>query len=278
MEEVKQLIETYLKEEIEVDSRLMGGMSNRTYVITKGGKKYTFRIPGKKAEVFVDRVDELSNLNKVDDLGITNHTVQLDTDNGYKLAEFVEGTPLHELEDLHLEDVAAALKKLHNSEERFDKNYAPFKRLAYYESLNDDLSDGYYEAKANFSTHKDYLCKLPKVMAHGDSQKSNFVIGDKTYLLDWEFAGNNDFYYDIACFGNVNFQDAIDLLNVYLGRKPTDEEMNRLTLWRTFQCLQWHNVALYKDKIGLSEELNVPFKAVAGKYLDLANNFMKTLK
>lgn len=278
MNEEKQLISQFLSKEIEMDSRLMGGMSNRTYVITLEGKKYTFRIPGKKAEVFVDRENETNNLNKIKELNIANETVLLDVETGYKLAEYVEGTPLHELDDLHLSDVANVLKTLHECDDTFDLDYAPFNRLAYYETLNEDLSDDYFASCERLFVHKEYLESFPKVMAHGDSQKSNFVIGEKTYLLDWEFAGNNDLYYDIACFGNVDFNDAIQLLEVYLGHIPTDEELNHLTLWRAFQCLQWHNVALYKHKIGLSEELHIPFDKVADKYLNLANTLMDSLK
>lgn len=278
MNEVIQLIKEVTGNDATVVSRLMGGMSNRTYIVEIDNKKYTFRIPGKKAETFVDRVVENKNIKMVDSLNINNKTLVLDINNGYKLAEYVEGTPLNELEDLNLSSVAELLKKLHNYEGKFENDYAPFTRLKEYESLNDDLLPEYYETRDRFFVHKEYLEALPKVMAHGDSQKSNFVIGSKNYLLDWEFAGNNDFYYDIACFGNVDYNDAIALLEEYLGHKPTNEEFNRLTLWRTFQCLQWHNVALYKDKIGLSEELGVDFKFVAGKYLEKANNLLAMLK
>jgi len=278
MKEVVELIKQLVGKDATVNSRLMGGMSNRTYIVEMDGKKYTFRIPGKKAETFVDRVDEEKNIKEVERLGINNNTLLLDIDGGYKLAEFVEGTPLNELDDLHLEQVAELLKTLHNAEGSFEKDYAPFKRLNEYEGLNNDLEEGYFEVRNRFFEHKPYLESLPKVMAHGDSQKSNFVIGDKCYLLDWEFAGNNDLYYDIACFGNVDYNDAVKLLEVYLGHTPTVEEFNRLTLWRTFQCLQWHNVALYKDKIGLSAELGVDFKFVAGLYLEKANTLLGSLK
>ncbi len=278
MKEVIDLIKKLTGKDAVVDSRLMGGMSNRTYIVTIDDKKHTFRIPGKKAETFVNRDIEKKCIEAVDGLNINNKTLLLDLEDGYKLAEFVEGTPLNELADLHLEEVATLLKTLHNADTRFENDYDPFGRLSEYELLNEDLSEEYFATRQKFFKHKEYLSSLPKVMAHGDSQKSNFVIGEKCYLLDWEFAGNNDFYYDIACFGNVDFNDAIQLLEVYLGHKPSDEELNRLTLWRTFQCLQWHNVALYKDVIGLSEELNVPFKAVAGKYLNLANELLSTLR
>jgi len=277
MKKVKDLIKESTGYDAIVLNRLMGGMSNSTYVVEIDSTKYTFRIPGKKAEVFVDRVDEEKNIEVVDSLGINNETVYLNLNNGYKLAKFVEGTPLNELDDLHLDEVASLLKKLHESKLRFEKDYAPFERLDYYESLN-DLSDEYYDTLVKFKKYKEYLLSFPNCMCHNDSQKSNIVIGEKNYLLDWEFAGNNDPFYDIACFGNVDYNDALALLEVYLGKKPNQDEYNHLALWRTFQCLQWHNVALYKHKIGLSEELQVPFDKVATAYLEKANTLLGMIK
>jgi hypothetical protein len=64
---------------------------------------------------------------------------------------------------------------------------------------------------------------------------------------------------------------------VYLGKEPSTDEIKRLTLWRTFQALQWHNVAWYKDDIGLSQELQVDFANVAQKYLTLAQSLLSRL-
>ena len=45
-----------------------------------------------------------------------------------------------------------------------------------------------------------------------------------------------------------------------------------------YQCLQWHNVAMYKDLIGLSKDLGVDFKFFADLYLDKATNFLNKIK
>ena len=96
--------------------------------------------------------------------------------------------------------------------------------------------------------------------------------------MDWEFAGNNDPYYDIACFGNNDFDHAEKLLPVYLEKEPTTEDFNRLYFFRTFQCLQWNNVAWYKEYIGLSKDLGVDFKFFANLYLDKAEKLLKSMK
>jgi hypothetical protein len=84
----------------------------------------------------------------------------------------------------------------------------------------------------------------------------------------------NDPFYDCACVGNQDFALAEEFLPIYLNHQPKPEEWRRLYLWRAFQCLQWHNVALYKELIGLSQELKVNFKGVAAAYLVKAESFL----
>lgn len=273
------------KEDIKVEKRLMGGMSNYTYVIEISGKLYTFRIPGKNAEKFVDRTVEKHNIELVKDLNLNNKTVYFEVESGYKIAEYIEGTPLHELEpSKYLEETSDILHKIHESKLVSDYDYDPIGRLKLYESYLSEYefthSKRYLDLKDKFLSYKDkYMDSSKLVLAHGDSQVSNFVVTDSGLrLMDWEFAGNNDPYYDIACFGNSNFDDALALLPVYLKKTPTTEEYNRLYFFRTFQTLQWHNVALYKEFIGLSIDLGVDFMFIAGLYLDKAEKFLSEIK
>ncbi|KFZ27552.1 MAG: Choline/ethanolamine kinase [Candidatus Izimaplasma bacterium HR2] len=273
------------KEEIKVVKRLMGGMSNYTYVIEISGKLYTFRIPGKNAEKFVNRTVEKHNIELVEDLGLNNKTVYFEIDSGFKIAEYIEGTPLHELEPyLFLNQAAAVLSKIHNSGKVSDYDYDPLGRLKLYEGYLAEYdfthSERYLELKAKFLSYSNkYMDKSKLVLSHGDSQISNFVVtGNGLRLMDWEFTGNNDPYYDIACFGNNDFDHALALLPVYLRKTPTVEEYNRLYFFRAFQTLQWHNVALYKEFIGLSIDLGVDFMFVANLYLDKAEKFLGRIK
>ncbi len=273
-------------DDIEVVERLMGGMSNYTYIIKVKSKLYTFRIPGKKAEKFVNRIVEAGNIELVKTLDLNNNTIYLDTDTGYKIAEYIEGKPMHELEPmLHLNEVAKVLHKIHNSSLKSKFDYDPLGRLRLYEShlveFNFTHSERYNELKKKFLSYKNkYMDDLRLVLTHGDSQISNFVVTDTSVkLMDWEFTGNNDPFYDIACFGNNDFDHALALLPIYLKKPtPTVEEYNRLYFFRAFQTLQWHNVALYKEFIGLSKDLGVDFMFVANLYLDKAEKFLNRIK
>lgn len=273
------------KDSITIEKRLMGGMSNYTYVIAVDGEKFTFRIPGKKAEKFVDRITEKANIELVNALDLNNETVYLDVEQGYKIAKYIEGQPLSELNPLdYLKEAANVLHTVHDSKLKAHNNYDPEHRLAYYESHLEEFdyshTDRYLELKANWESLKDkYLNKDHLVLCHGDSQVSNFVVTKKELrLMDWEFTGNNDPLYDIACFGNNDFDHALALLPVYLGHEPSQEEYNKLYFYRAYQCLQWHNVALYKEFIGLSVDLGVDFMFVANLYLDKTERFLQAIK
>lgn len=266
------------EDNILVLDRLKGGMSNSNYVVSVHGKKYTFRIPGKNADVFVDRTIENRTLELIRPLNIDgNAMLHLELDTGYKVSSYIEGESLISKNPAdYYDDAALVLHKLHDSKLRAKNDYAPFDRLSRYEALVTSVGlahdPSYFDIRDRFFAFKDWLLSMPTTLCHNDSQPSNFIdVGTKLVLVDWEFGGNNDPFYDIACYGNFDFNLALGLLPVYLDREPTKEERKRLTLWRTFQCLQWHNVALYKEAIGLSQELHLDFLQIARNYIAKAN-------
>ena len=95
--EVSMAVFNVPKNQIIVIKRLMGGMSNYTYVIRVKDGLYTFRIPGKNAEKFVDRTIETTNIDLISSLALNNNTIYLDPITGYKIAEYIDGQPLSEL-------------------------------------------------------------------------------------------------------------------------------------------------------------------------------------
>lgn len=262
--------------------RLEGGMSNYTYVVETRGKRYTYRVPGKYAEKFVDRVEEWDNIQEINKLGLNNATSYVEVISGEKLAEYVEGTIMSETDVVSFNTMSVkALKQIHNSNLHF-RDYNAFGRLSDYER---------YCRETGFTHPKEYLdlrgkleqmrqahADVAMVPCHCDYQPTNLVIsGDKLYVLDWEFAGMNDPFYDIACYGNAGFDKALSLLEAYVGHKPTSQELRRLYYHRAFQCLQWYNVAIFKDRVGLSKDLNMDFNQVAYFFFsmakDLANQY-----
>ena len=257
--------------------RLEGGMSNYTYVVETRGKRYTYRVPGKYAEKFVDRVEEWDNIQEINKLGLNNATSYVEVISGEKLAEYVEGTIMSETDVVSYNDMSVkALKHIHNSGLHF-KDYNAFGRLSDYERYCREMGfthpKEYLDLKGKLEQMRQAHADVPMVPCHCDYQPTNLVIsGDKLYVLDWEFAGMNDPFYDIACYGNAGFDKAHSLLEAYVGHKPTPEELRRLYYHRAFQCLQWYNVAIFKDRVGLSKDLNMDFNEVAHFFFSMAKD------
>ncbi len=267
-------------EDVKVKFRCLGGMSHLTYVIEIDNVLYTYRVIGKDGNLFVSRQSEHENLKRIVPLHINNETVYFDEKTGEKAAKYVEGTVLSTI-DYHpyLEDVAQTLKKLHHSDISPESDYGLIERLNLYETYTDQRSDLYLDLKDKWiNIYLNERLHMPKVFCHNDAQRSNIVIAeDQVYLLDWEYAGLNEFYYDIASFGNVKFEDALELLDVYLEKKATKTEQDMVRFYRMFQALQWHQVALRKEMVGLSKVLHFDFKALSIKYLNLADTLYKEI-
>lgn len=272
-------------DKIQIMHRLLGGMSNVTYVIKVFDKLYTFRLPGEKAEYFVDRKIEEKNIKLFEKLGVTNKTVYFNAETGIKASEYIEGTSLNLIgnEKYPFEDVAMLLKKIHHADWKSDNDYKPFKRLADYEQYCIEkgfiLPSNYLEIRDKFFEYKGYLQSLPKNFAHCDSQPSNFIItGQGLKVVDFEFTGNIDYIYDIACFANMRISDGEQLLRAYYSNKINDDEWFRFYAWRCFQCLQWFNVAVFKHLIGMSEILKIDFLKASEHYLKQANELYSKAK
>ena len=260
--------------------RLEGGMSNYTFVIESDKKKYTYRVPGKFAEKFVDRNIEKANIDKVETLGLNNKTTYFDIASGEKMAEYVEGTILTDTDISSYDSLSAkALRQLHDSSLKF-QDYDAFGRLDQYEQYCCDLGhkhpDAYKQLRHDMDALHTTYADIPQVPCHCDYQPSNLVLsGDKFYVFDWEYAGMNDPFYDIACYGNAGIDKALSLFEAYLGHTPTMEELSRLYFWRTFQCLQWYNVAIFKHITGLGEELHIDFNGVAEMFMRMAQQLIE---
>lgn len=288
-EKILKVIDQYKKtDNKKIIYRLLGGMSNYMYLVEIDGKHYTVRFPGEYCEHFVDRDLEENGIMLFEKLGLTNKTVYLNKEEGTKISEYTEGFALSDLKRsgnaLPYEKVSDLLKKVHNSNLKAVNNYDPFKRLDNYEKdlveLGYTLPNNYLEVKKDFLTFKDYLDSQKKVLCHNDSQPSNFVLGNDGNLIivDFEFTGNNDLVYDIACFANMELSDGEKLLEVYFGT-PSSDEYKRFYLWRSYQAFQWYNVAMFKELVGMSKSLKLDFKMIADSYLQQAiDNLNKAKK
>lgn len=266
---------------LNIVHRFKGGMSNFTYLVEdkSTAEKFVFRYPGDGASNFVNYQNEYAALQEAYKLGLTTETIYFDVESGIKLARYVEGQNLIETK-IDFAKASDYLKKFHSSNFRALKPYDHFGRLAEYEQLHSNRVEQYEELKAYFtdlyeSTLKQYAIKP----CHNDSQLANFILREdgELFLVDFEYAAINDPMYDVACFGNVNLDNALDLLSE-ANIDEREDPLTRVYGWRLFQCLQWFNVASYKHDIGLGEALDLDFNAISKKYITLANTLRSLIE
>ncbi len=270
---VKSIISKYENispKNVKIIDQLFGGMSNKTY-IAKANNLYSVHITEEDGLIFVNRDYELDALSKLKD----NPYIQKDVyvvkeDKRYRIFKYVKGKSLNELDYIkYIKEISTSLKALHNSP-LFNHNYNPFDYLDYLEKrINMELSDYYYEAKNLLNTYKEFLTNRKLYPCHNDYQPSNLVLDENSnvIILDLEFAANNDFTYDIATFGNLDFNSSLVLLKEY-NPSYTYDDLKSLYLWRIFIDLQWYLVALWKKELGFDSKLNLNFKDIAYYFLD----------
>lgn len=259
--------------DLKLVSRFSGGMSNFTYLVENENTKeqFVFRYPGDGAHNFVNYTNEYKALQEGFNLGLTSETVYFDTATGIKLAKYVEGENLvkSEIDYCAIRDY---LKKFHSSNFRSLVKYDHLGRLSSYEQLHTLENDQYARLKSAFiELYQSTLAQYVTKPCHNDSQLANFIrtADDQLFLVDFEYVAINDPIYDIACFGNIDLDNAVDLLAT-ADFDDREDPLIRLYGWRMFQCLQWYNVASFKHQIGLGEALGIDFLAASNKYITLA--------
>ena len=269
MEHVKALEK--ISNEYKIIKRFEGGMSNLTFlIVNEKGNKFVYRYSGNNNDIFVNYKTLNHNLKEINILNISSNVVYYNEINEIKICEYIEGEEINA--EINFQKIVDVLKKLHNSHVKFS-SYEHLSRLIKYEEACNNSGNTEYDIlkKKWLEIYEEILKTHMKYPCHGDSQMSNIIINvqDEIKIIDFEFSGTNDYIYDIASFGNVNFEMAIKLLNEYKG-KVEKSHLQRLYGWRIFQCLQWYNVALFKSKTGLGASLNIDFEMISIKYLKLS--------
>ena len=273
---LKEVLTQVLGEGYVLESRIYGGMMNISYIVrSKKGKKYIVYLPNGKANKLVNRVLEEENSKIVSDLKLSSKFVYFDTVRGIKIKEYIEGTSLDKIDpsEIDYQKVADLLHLLHDSKKLSKEDYHPFDRLANYENKAISFqkeSNEYRNLKDTLMRNVNLLNQKEKVFSHNDFQKSNIIKGkdDKYYVIDFEFAANNDPIYDIAAFANGTIEDGEKLLVAYYN-VPTKEQYQRFYLWRIFISLQWCNVAIAKHYQKEGKEASFNFLDVAKFFIEL---------
>ncbi|MDR1186014.1 MAG: phosphotransferase, partial [Bifidobacteriaceae bacterium] len=95
---------------------------------------------------------------------------------------------------------------------------------------------------------------IEPVLCHGDFYDPNILIqGHDMYLIDWEYSGMSDYAADLGtfiCCSDYAYDQALDVLNTYFGRRPTPAELRHCVAYIALAAHYWFVWALHKSACG----------------------------
>lgn len=195
-------------EECEADDQYLGA-TNASFLCTYRGKKYVCRLATESSDILaINRKAEFAALKAVSDLGIGAPPVYFDPETGNMITSFIEGRSVTGADYGSLEFIkrtAEMMKKLHSlkTDFVFDPRADIERKISYIKERNVPLHEQFADI---YRIYREISSRYPKEseftgLCHGDPFANNFILSDdnKLYLIDYEFAGMCDVFYDIAC-------------------------------------------------------------------------------
>jgi thiamine kinase-like enzyme len=188
---------------------LGGGITNRNFRVDVGGKRYVLRIGGEDTELLgIERSAEHAASRVAAELGLAPEVVAFLEPEGYLVTRYVEG----EVGRADVPRVGAALRRLHDGPpipSRFDS----FRVVETYRALAEErevaIPRAYREASELASRIEARRRGAPLRPCHNDLLAANFIAdGSRLWIVDWEYAGMGDPYFDLGNFAVNNELDA----------------------------------------------------------------------
>jgi thiamine kinase-like enzyme len=250
---------------------LDGGITNRNYRVRLGGRDCVVRLPGKNTELLgIDREAERAATAAAASLGIGPDVIGFEPERGCLVTGFIEARPVppEELRERVVE-VAEALRAIHSGP-TLPSTFSPFQRTRDYERTARErggtIPDAYPEVRAIADEIEQVLDGEP-VPCHNDLLTANFLDdGERLRILDWEYAGMGDRFFDLANFSNhheLSVPEMEALIAAYFG-ESTPGRLARVQLMRPMAAF-WEG--MWGVVQATCSELDFDFLGYADEYL-----------
>ncbi len=262
--------------ELEV-APLEGGITNRNYVVSRGGDRFVLRVPGRDTELLgIDRANEARAATLAAEAGVGPEVVAVLPDSGCFVARFVEGAhvPMADLRrDDVLGSVVRSLRAFHACAP-IPSSFNVFRIVEGYgetaEARGIALPAAYAEAHALATRIEAGLAVNPSPLTtcHNDLLNANFLRdGDHTWIVDYEYAGMGDPFFDL---GNLAVNNDLDteadelLLRLAYG-EVRERHRARLALMRLMSDFREAMWGVVQQAISTLDE---DFEAYAARHFD----------
>ena len=231
----------------------LAGLTNVNHLVTTETGRFVVRLPGRGTSEYIDRQAEAVAARSAATAGVNAELVFFDPSDGLMVTRFVEGAVTMSAE--RFTDLGAvarageAFARLHRTAEPFSTDFRLFPMIDEYKALlaakGAILPDGYAEAELQAVAARRALEARPVALvpSHCDPLCENFLdTGARMYVIDYEYAGNNDPMWDLADLsveGGFDAAQETALLRAYFGGEPPAAQAGRVVLYKALCDLLW---------------------------------------
>jgi len=275
---IKQLTPLLGKPEREPEP-LEGGITNRNYRVRFGDRDCVVRVPGKDTSLLgIDRGAERIANERAARIGVAPPVVAGLDDPPAIVTEFVEGRGMEAAdlaEPATLTGVARSLRAIHELGETLPTTFDSFRVVETYAETGRErgatIPPAYGEARQHAGRIEAALSgpEHDPVPCHNDLLAGNFIAGEsQLWIVDWEYAGMGDRYFDLANFAVNNELGEVGevaLLSDYFAESPTARRVATLRLMKFMSDFREAMWGLVQSAVS---ELDVDFIEYRDKHLD----------
>jgi thiamine kinase-like enzyme len=222
-----------------VVEQLGGGLTNHNFKVTAGGEAFVVRVAGKDTELLgIDRRAEHGAAVVAAEIGVGPEVVAFVESENCLVTRFVEAEPIppeRMREPETIRRAAAVLRAVHDGPPipgRFDSFRVVETYLATALAQDGREPAAYAFAKTTSDRIERVLGPRDELPCHNDLLNANFLDdGEKIRIVDWEYAGMGDPFFDLANFSvnnGLGEDDDRTLLEAY----GAAAELDRLTAMR----------------------------------------------
>lgn len=211
------------------------GLSNNNFKINDA---YFIRMPPENRDTTISYKNEIIVLNKIQKLKFVDKFIYFNKETGIKITKNIHFAKPYEVypSKYQISLVCKNLRKLHKIETEGVEDYDYINKINYYKKFIPTIL--YLDKKIENKILKQ-IKKIDKdeekVLCHNDLVQNNILFKhDDAFIIDWEYAGVNSYYFDLASFiseNNLKEEDEIFFLKKYFGSKYTNLKKKKVELF-----------------------------------------------
>jgi thiamine kinase-like enzyme len=256
---------------------LDGGITNHNFRVDTRGESFVLRLAGEGTDQLgIDRRVERAANEAAAAIGLAPEVVHFLEPEGYLVTRFIHGRTVAAEEigrPEMIRRVAEALRAFH-ARPPIPGSFSAFQVVRDYGAAAGRLGMAFpptfAELKRSLAEVEQHLPRLAPCPCHNDLLNANFLeSAGRLYILDWEYAGMGDAYFDVANFSrNHDFSVAQDaaLLETYAGR-ASEARLARLRLMRVASDMREAMWGLLQSGVS---RLDFDFRGYAEKHFQRA--------